>query len=184
MERVASHRSGQRTTEITRKNLFRLQKLSCSRSWHQSIVDSRRERDSIKDEKKGIWLGKSGTNPEHIVGTKNGAMAARSIRRLEPTNRTETSLLLEIQGVPWDLVPNAPRRGRRKGHPTPASPRRPDRRKTRPPKRQRNLPYRTIAHLSEPERTSAHRGERPRELQRISANLSASCRTLANFSRT
>ena len=51
---------------------------------------------------KGIWLGKSETNPEHIAGTENGAMGARTIRRLEPTQRSETSLLVEIQGVPWD----------------------------------------------------------------------------------
>ena len=84
-------------------------------------MDCRREGDSKKETlrgEKGKWLGKSETNPEHIVGTKNGAMGARTIRRLEATKRSETSLLLEIQGVPWDLVPNAPRRGRRKRHPT------------------------------------------------------------------
>ena len=58
-------------------------------------------------------------HPEHIVGTKTG-VTERDIRRLEPTKRLETSLLLEIQGVPCDLVPSAPRRGRRKIHPTPA----------------------------------------------------------------
>ena len=67
---------------------------------------------------------------EHTVGTKNVALGARTIRRLEPTKRSETSLLLEIQGVPWDLIPNAPRRGRRKKHPTLApalpNPRKPD----------------------------------------------------------
>ena len=109
-------------TEITRKNLLRLQKLSCSRSWHQSIVDCRRETDSTKETLRGknrIWLDKSEMSHQHIVGTKNGA-TGREIRRLEPTRRPETSLLLEIQGVPWDLVPNAPRRGRREIHPTPA----------------------------------------------------------------
>ena len=43
-----------------------------------------------------------------------------TILGLEPTTDSETSLLLEIQGVPWDLVPNAPRRGGRKKHQTPA----------------------------------------------------------------
>ena len=81
VEKVASHRSRQRTTEIIRKILFRLH----------------HEGDTAWD--KGIWLGKSETNPEHIFGTKNGAMGARTIRRLEPTKRSETSLLLEIQGV-------------------------------------------------------------------------------------
>ena len=45
-------------------------------------------------------------------------MGARTIRRLEATKRSETSLFLEIQGVPWDLVLNAPPRGRGKRHPT------------------------------------------------------------------
>ena len=69
---------------------------------------------------KGIWFGKSQTNPEHMVGIKSGAMGARMIRRLEPTKLSETSFLLEIQDVPKDLVPNAPRRGRRKKHLTTA----------------------------------------------------------------
>ena len=41
VERVVSRRSGQRMTEITCRRLFRLQKLSCSRSVHQNIVDCR-----------------------------------------------------------------------------------------------------------------------------------------------
>ena len=53
---------------------------------------------------RGIWLGKSVTTPEHIVWPKNGAMGTRTIRRLEPTKRSEHSLLLEVQGVPWDRV--------------------------------------------------------------------------------
>ena len=48
VERVASHRSEQRMTEITRKRLFCLQRLSCSRSWHQSIVDCHQEGDFTK----------------------------------------------------------------------------------------------------------------------------------------
>ena len=49
---------------------------------------------------KGTWFGKSETNPEHVVATKNGAMEARTIRRLEPTRRSETVLVLKIQGAP------------------------------------------------------------------------------------
>ena len=47
----------------------------------------------------------------HCVGTKLGAMGARTIRRLEPTRRSETSLLLEIRECP-----DAPHRARRKKH--------------------------------------------------------------------
>ena len=53
MERVASHRSEQRMTEIYRKKLFRLQSLSCSRSQYQNIVDCQRERESIKETLRG-----------------------------------------------------------------------------------------------------------------------------------
>ena len=52
------------------------QKLSCSRSSHQNIVDFRRERDSIRRTQRGT----------------------RTVRTLEPTKRSETSLLLKIQG--------------------------------------------------------------------------------------
>ena len=35
---MASHRSGQRMTESTRKKSLRLHKPSCSRPWHRNIV--------------------------------------------------------------------------------------------------------------------------------------------------
>ena len=91
---------------------------------HRGLSSGKRLHEGDTAWDKGIWLGKSETTPEHTVGTQNGVMGTRTIRRLEPTNRSDTSLLLEIQGVPWDLVLNAPRRGRRKKHltPAPASP--------------------------------------------------------------
>ena len=70
MERVASRRSGQRVTGTTSKRLFRLQKLSCSRSWHQNTVGCHQERDSLKGTlawDRGIRFGRPETNPEHIV---------------------------------------------------------------------------------------------------------------------
>ena len=114
-------------TEITRKRLFRLQRLYCSKSWQHNTVDCHRERDSILETlrgAKGIWIGKTATTPKHIVGRKKGAMGGRTIRRLAATKRSETSLLLQIPEVPWDLVLDVPRRGRRKKHLTmaPASP--------------------------------------------------------------
>ena len=64
-------------TEITRKRLSHLQGLPGSRSWHQNIVDCHQEKRDLTKEtlsgEKGIWLGKSETNPDHIVGTENGA---------------------------------------------------------------------------------------------------------------
>ena len=118
---MASHRSKQRMTETPRRKLLRLQ--NPSGSWHENIVDSRRKSDLHKGDtawSKGFWIGKLETNTEHFAGTRNGEMGAIIIRRLEPTNRAETSLLLNLQGAKWDLVANAPRRGERKKHPTPA----------------------------------------------------------------
>ena len=85
---------------------------------HRGLLSGRRLHKGDTAWEKGIWFGKSGTDPEHIVGTENGAMGTRRIRRLEPTQPSETSLLVGIHGVPSDLVPNAPRHGRRKRHPT------------------------------------------------------------------
>ena len=80
-------------------------------SEHRGLSSGKRLHEGDTAWDKGIWLGKSETIPEHTVGTQNGVMGTRTIRRLEQTQRSETSLLLEIQGVPWDLVLNAPRRG-------------------------------------------------------------------------
>ena len=83
------------------------------------IVDYHRKKrlhQGLRGTKGSGWACQKQT-PEHIVGTKNGAM---TIRRLEPKRCSETSLLLGMQGVPSDLVPNAPRRGRRQKHRTPA----------------------------------------------------------------
>ena len=79
---------------------------------HRGLSSGKRLRKGHAAWDKGIWLGKSETNFEHFAGTKHGAMGARTIRWLEPTKRSDTSLLIEEQGVPWDLVPNAPRCGR------------------------------------------------------------------------
>ena len=127
MERVVSHRSEQHMTATIRKRLFRLQRLSRSRSWHQNVVDCHEEKDSTKETlrgPKGSGQVSQRQPPSTSLGPKSGTMGARTIRWLEPTKRSETSLLLEIQGLSWDLVPNAPRRGRRKKHltPTPSLP--------------------------------------------------------------
>ena len=84
VERVASHRSEQRMTEIQCKKLFRLQNLSCSRPWHRNnrglSSGKRLHKGGDTAWEKAIWLGKSQTNPEHMVGTKSGAIGARTIR--------------------------------------------------------------------------------------------------------
>ena len=64
---------------------------------HRGLSSERRFHKEDTAWEKGTSLGKSETNTEHIGGTENGAMGARTIRRLEPTKRSETSLFLEIQ---------------------------------------------------------------------------------------
>ena len=66
-------------------------------------------RQTLRATKGSGWA----TNTEHIVGTKNGAMGARTLRRLELTKRSEISWLLEKQGVPQDLVPKIDARSTR-----------------------------------------------------------------------
>ena len=65
---LASHRSGQRMTEITRKRLFRLWRLSC-----QNIVDCHQERDSLRRHcvGQGSGLVSQRQTLEHVVGTKS-----------------------------------------------------------------------------------------------------------------
>ena len=72
MERVASHRSEQRMTEITQgivqfaeTALFKIMAPE-----HRGLSSGRRLHKGDTAWEKGIWLGKSETNPEHIVGTK------------------------------------------------------------------------------------------------------------------
>ena len=73
MERVASRRSGQRMTETTRKRLFRLQNLSCSRSWNQNIVDCHQEGVSMLGTLRGTkgsgWVS-HGQTPSTLLGQK------------------------------------------------------------------------------------------------------------------
>ena len=186
MERVASHRSGQRTTEITRKNLLRLQKLSCSRSWHQSIVDCRRERDSMKETLRGRkesgWASQRRTpstslEPRMVQWERDQSedWSRQIAQKLHCCSRYK-----KYRGTWYQthrVVGDA--RDIRHLHRPATSPRRPDRRKIRPLKRQRTLPFRTIAHLSEPERTSAKFSASLRTALRTPANLSEPWRTWA-----
>ena len=64
----------------------------------------------------GIWLGRSETNTEHIVRTRNDDNNPKA-----GTGETFRNFVVAREGVPWSLVPNAPRRGRRKRHLTPAT---------------------------------------------------------------
>ena len=95
--------------------------------WHRAAPGSVRPRLRARDcsvctlkvtlrgTKGSGWVSQRRT-PSTLLGQRIARWGARTIRRLEPTKRSETSVLLEIQGVFWDLVPNAPRLPRRKRH--------------------------------------------------------------------
>jgi len=50
---------------------------------------------------KGIWVGKTNNNDEHILLTPEGKYNARSVRRLEETRRYDVELFDKIAGLPW-----------------------------------------------------------------------------------
>ena len=51
----------------------------------------------------GIWLGRDTQSDAHIIGTRQGVLTARSIRRLAPSERHDKQLLLAMQGKPAKL---------------------------------------------------------------------------------
>ena len=54
----------------------------------------------------GVWLGIREESGEHIIGTKEGVLKARTIRRYsEATERWKTELFDNFRGVPWKPVP-------------------------------------------------------------------------------
>ena len=134
VERVASHRSGQRMTEITSKNLLRLQKLSCSRSWHQSIVGlssgNRLHKGDTAWEKQNL-VGQVRDEPRAHRGDQewcNGARnpktgAAETLRNVTVARDTRSTL---GPGTKRTFVVGDARYIRHLHRPA-ASPRRPDR---------------------------------------------------------
>jgi hypothetical protein len=58
---------------------------------------------------RGIVLGRSEEADDIYIGTPAGVRRVRTIRRLEPAKRSDTSLLLSIRGAPWNLLDGATR---------------------------------------------------------------------------
>ena len=51
----------------------------------------------------GIWAGRDNLADMHIILTRQGALTARSIRRLAPSEATDLQLLLAVKGHPGRL---------------------------------------------------------------------------------
>ena len=49
----------------------------------------------------GVWIGKCTSTEEHLIGTKDGVVRARSIRRLPASDRFDKELYENFKGVPW-----------------------------------------------------------------------------------
>ena len=56
----------------------------------------------------GLFLGLEDNSDECFVGTADGVVKARTIRRLAPDARADADLLGKLAGVPWKPVPSAP----------------------------------------------------------------------------
>ena len=50
---------------------------------------------------RGLWVGKSDNNDEHIVLTVEGKMQCRTVRRMEPSKRHDQTLFGSVIGLPW-----------------------------------------------------------------------------------
>ena len=50
---------------------------------------------------RGIWVGKSTTNDQHVLLTRRGKIEARTVRRLEQGKRYDRALFGELAGFPW-----------------------------------------------------------------------------------
>ena len=52
---------------------------------------------------KGIWLGRNTASDENLVGTKNGILGCRTIKRTNKGERFQKKVLDEMIGLPWDV---------------------------------------------------------------------------------
>ena len=61
-----------------------------------------------KDEPKwreGTWLGFIDMTNEHLIGTKNGSLKCRAIKRFDETGRFDAQMINSLRGAPWEPVP-------------------------------------------------------------------------------
>eukprot|EP00959_Pyramimonas_sp_CCMP1952_P110465 2310896-Pyramimonas_sp.AAC.1 len=59
---------------------------------------------------KGIWVGKTTNNDEHIILTIAGKVTCRTARRMPKGKRHDRELLLKVRGEPWrDKIAHMPR---------------------------------------------------------------------------
>ena len=53
----------------------------------------------------GIWLGSRERSGEPIIGTRDGCIKVRSVRRKQESERWSGEEWRAMKGVPWEAVP-------------------------------------------------------------------------------
>ena len=51
----------------------------------------------------GVWLGRDSQNDMHVLGTRQGIVKARSVKRTIQSERYDQQLLLQMRGRPYDI---------------------------------------------------------------------------------
>ena len=92
--------------------------VSKARRTHSRAVVGKGETTWIR----GIFLGRSISSNEYLVGTEDGVITGRSLRRLPPSRRHDKELLEKMVGVPWDFGTTINRPKRRLEIPSPVTP--------------------------------------------------------------
>ena len=58
----------------------------------------------------GVWLGIVNESGENIIGTKEGCIKVRAVKRKPIQNRWDKDNMRLIRGVPWEVIPGHPER--------------------------------------------------------------------------
>ena len=51
----------------------------------------------------GVWLARDSQDDMHILGTRQGIVKARCVKRTIPSERYDQQLLLQMKGRPYDI---------------------------------------------------------------------------------
>ena len=69
--------------------------------WYLPNVNVKKKNKTEDNWFKGIWLGKDMTDNDNIIGTPDGIIKCRSVRRLPKSESYDRDLLLKIKATPW-----------------------------------------------------------------------------------
>ena len=59
----------------------------------------------------GLFLGVQDRSDEVLIGTRDGVVKARAVRRLDDVQRRDADLVKSMRGTPWEPVPGDPTDG-------------------------------------------------------------------------